>query len=132
MADGNAEQLRRVFASGPDAFENLLALLADDVVWDYVGTFPESMTYHGPAQVREFMAGWAGSFDDFEIEAEEIVDADDHVAVRLRQRGRGKETGAAVENRTWQVFTFRDGKIVHCRGYANRDEAFAAAGISNR
>jgi ketosteroid isomerase-like protein len=129
MPEGNAEKLRQVFASGPEAFENLFALLDEDVVWDYVGSFPESATYHGPDEVREFVTQWTGSFDDFGMEAEQIVDAEDNVAVRMRQWGCGKQTGAPVENRTWQVFTFRDGRIVHCRGYADRDEAFAAAGI---
>ena len=57
-----------------------------------------------------------------------MIDAGNCVVVLLRQWGRGKETGAQVENRTWQVFTFRDGKIVHCRGYATQAEALEAAG----
>ena len=109
--------------------EALFALLADDVEWDYVGAFPESATYHGPAAVRRFFGQWAGAFDDFGFEAEEVVDGGDHVAVLLRQWGRGKETGAHVENRTWQVFTFRDGKIVHCGGHPTKAEAFEAAGL---
>jgi ketosteroid isomerase-like protein len=40
-------------------------------------------------------------------------------------------TGAQVESHTWQVFTFRDGKIVHCRGYATQLEALEAAGLSD-
>jgi ketosteroid isomerase-like protein len=47
----------------------------------------------------------------------------------LHQWGRGKETGAQVESRTWQVFTFDGGRIVHCRGYASKAEALEAAGL---
>jgi ketosteroid isomerase-like protein len=79
--------------------------------------------------VREFVGQWAGAFDDFGVRAEEVIDVEDHVVIRLHQSGRGKDTGAQVENRTWQVFTFRDGKIVHCRGYPSRQEALEAAGV---
>jgi ketosteroid isomerase-like protein len=57
------------------------------------------VTYRGPGEVAEFFREW----------------------------GTGKETGAAVESRTWQVFRFRDGKIVSCRGYQTRAEALTAA-----
>ena len=126
MSQDNVEILRRALASGPEA---LLAILDEKVEWDYVGAFPESATYHGPDAVREFFAQWAGAFDDFGFEAEDAVHADDSVVVRLRQWGRGKGTGAEVENRSWQVFSFRHGKIIHCRGYSTEAEAFEAAGL---
>jgi ketosteroid isomerase-like protein len=109
--------------------EPLFALLDDQVVWDYVGAFPESATYHGPDEVRAVFGQWAGAFDDFGVEAEDVIGAGDEVVVRMRQWGRGKETGAPVENRVWQVFTFRAGKVVHCRGFHSEAEAFAAAGV---
>jgi ketosteroid isomerase-like protein len=110
--------------------EALLAILDENVEWDYVGAFPEAVTYHGPEEVREFLRQWSGAFDDFGFGAEEAIDAGDSVVVRLHQWGRGRETGAQVESRTWQMFTFRGGKIVHCRGYATKPEALAAAGRS--
>jgi ketosteroid isomerase-like protein len=78
--------------------------------------------------VRAFFGQWAGAFDDFGFEAEEVVGAGDSVAVLVHQWGRGKETGAQVENRAWQLFTMRDGKVVHCRGYETKGEALEAAG----
>ena len=128
IAKGNAEILTRALASGDP--EALFALLAEDVEWDYVGAFPESATYYGPHSVRRFFGQWIGAFDDFGFEAEEVIGAGNHVAVLLRQWGRGKETGARVENRTWQVFTFRDEKVVHCRGYPTKHEALEAAGLA--
>jgi ketosteroid isomerase-like protein len=124
MSQENIEALRRALASDPGA---LLAILDDDVEWDYVGAFPEAVTYHGPAEVGRFLSEWAAGFDDFGFEAEEMVDAGDSVVVHLHQWGRIKGTGALVESRTWQAFTFRDGKVIHCRGYATEAEALAAA-----
>jgi ketosteroid isomerase-like protein len=124
--ESNLEQIRHALSSGP---ESLFALLDDDVEWDYVGAFPESATYYGPDAVRRFFAQWSGAFEGFGFEAEEFVDGGDQVLVLMRQWGRGKATGAAVENRTWQVFTFRNGRIVHCRGYPEKAEALKAAGL---
>jgi ketosteroid isomerase-like protein len=132
MSHENLEILRRAFPdSAPADVEALFAILDENVEWDYVGAFPEVVTYHGPQEVRGFLGQWAGAFDDFGFEAEEAVDAGDCVAVLLHQWGRGKETGAQVESRTWQVFTFRGGKVVQCRGYATKAEAFEAAGLGS-
>jgi uncharacterized protein len=125
MSSADLENLRAAISSGPSA---LLALLDDEVEWDYVGAFPEAVTYHGPREVGEFLRQWAAGFEDFGFEADETIDAGDSVVVHLHQWGRGKETGAQVESRTWQVFNFRDGKIVRCRGYATKAEALASVG----
>jgi ketosteroid isomerase-like protein len=130
MSDENVEILRRALPdSAPPNVEALFAILDENVEWDYVGAFPDAVTYHGPGEVREFLGRWAAGFDDFGFESEEAIDAGDSVVVRLHQWGSGKETGARVESRTWQVFTFRDGKVIHCRGYATKAEAFVAAGL---
>jgi ketosteroid isomerase-like protein len=110
----------------------LFAMMDEKVEWDYVGAFPEVVTYHGPGEVREFLAQWSGSFDDFGMEAEGAIEAGDSVVFCLHQSGRGKETGAQVESRTWQVMTFRGGKVVHCRGYGTKAEALEAAGPASR
>ena len=127
MSQENVEAIRTAVASGPAA---LLAILDEEVEWDYVGAFPEVVSYHGPAQVGEFFREWTSGFDGFGFEAEEIIDAGHAVAVHLHQWGRGKDTGAQVESRTWQVFTFRGDKVVHCRGYATKAEALEAVGMS--
>jgi ketosteroid isomerase-like protein len=124
MSPRDLDNLQRALAAGPGA---LLELLDDDVQWDYVGAFPEVVTYRGPAEVAEFFREWAGGFDDFGFEAEETIDAGDAIVVGLHQWGTGKETGARVESRTWQVFRFRDGRIVSCRGYQDKAEALTAA-----
>ena len=132
MSPDNVAILRRAMPeSGPADLNALLELLADDVEWDYVGAFPEVVTYRGPEEVREFLTQWTTAFDDFGVAAEEAVGAGDSVVICLHQWGRGKDTGAQVESRTWQVMRFRDGKIVHCHGYETKAEALGAAGLSD-
>jgi ketosteroid isomerase-like protein len=126
MSRENVESLRLALSSDPAA---LIALLDDEVEWDYVGAFPEAVTYRGPREVGEFLSQWAAGFEDFGFQADEIIDAGDSVVVLLHQWGSGRETGAQVESRTWQVFDFRSGKIIRCRGYATKPEALASAGL---
>jgi ketosteroid isomerase-like protein len=126
MSRADVENLRQALSSAPAA---VLALLDDEVEWDYVGAFPEAVTYHGPREVGEFLGQWAAGFEDFGFEADETIDAGDSVVVCLHQWGRGKETRAEVESRTWQVFDFRGGKIIHCRGYSTKAEALASVGL---
>ena len=129
MSEENLHRLRLALPeSAPANMNALLELLDDDVEWDYVGAFPEVVTYHGPGEVGAFLRDWAGAFDDFSVEAGEAIDAGERVAVYVHQRGRGKGTGAQVDNRVWQVFTFRAAKVIHCHGYATRVEALAALG----
>ncbi len=127
MPQENVETLRDALASGPAA---LLAILDEQVEWDYVGAFPEAVTYHGPQQVAGFLREWASEFDDFGFEADEFIDAGESVLALLHQWGRGKDSGAQVESHTWQVFDFRGGKVVHCRGYPTKAEALEAVGMS--
>ena len=61
---------------------------------------------------------------------ERAIDVGDSVVICLHQWGRGKETEPRSESRTWQVFTLRGGKIVHCHGYATKAQAIEAAGLS--
>jgi len=101
-----------------------------EVVWDTsTSKMPAAGIYHGHEGVERFFREWLGAWSDYRMETRELIDAGDSVVIRLHQWGRGKETGAEVDSRTWQVFTFRDGKIVHCRGYPTKEEALAAAGL---
>jgi ketosteroid isomerase-like protein len=128
MSQENLEILRRALPeSAPANIEALFSILDEDVEWDYVGAFPEIQTARGPAEVRAFFHGWSEAFEGFGVQAEETIDAGDSVAVLVRQWGRGKETGAEVESQLWQLFTFRDGRVVHCRGYETKAEALKAA-----
>jgi ketosteroid isomerase-like protein len=130
MSQENVDILRRALPeSAPADLDALVAMLDERVEWDYVGQFPDPVTCRGPEEVREFLGQWAAGFDDFGVEAEEAIDAGDSVVVCVHQWGRGKETGADVESRTWQLLTFHAGRVVRCRGYATKVEALEAAGL---
>ena len=75
------------------------------------------------------MADWLDTWEDWEIELEQLVDAGDDVVAVVRQRGRSKATGLPVDMHFAQRWTLRDGMQIRMRMYANPQEALEAAGL---
>lgn len=125
MSSENVEIVRRMlddYVNGE--LDRALSAFADDVEWDArVGG-----RFHGPERVAEAVRRWTGAFADYEFEVRELIDAGDSVVMVLRQVGRGKCSGAAVEMTMGWLYTLRDGKIISVRMFADREEALAAAG----
>jgi ketosteroid isomerase-like protein len=76
-------------------------------------------------QSREPWDGWPA------WEPQEILDADDKVVALIRFSARGKGSGAEVESHVWNLWTFRDGKLVEFKYFGDdRAAALEAAGLS--
>jgi hypothetical protein len=54
----------------------------------------------------------------------------DKVIARMHLWGRGRGSGIEIENDIWQIWTFRNGKVVHYCDFESREEALEAAGLS--
>ena len=84
----------------------------------------------GPDEVRRFWEGLDETFDELQLRPQEYVDAGDRVATRLRHYGRGKLSGAEIDEEMYhQVATFRGGKIVRLEYFGEWSEALQAAGV---
>ena len=70
------------------------------------------------------------SSDDVRIEHQEIRDAGDQLAVRLRGWFRGASSGVETEVSWAAVFAVRDGRIRRYRDYATWPKALEAVGLS--
>jgi ketosteroid isomerase-like protein len=90
---------------------------------------PDGGTFRGEAARRWLMA-WHDSFDEITIESTEMIDAGDEVFTGIVQRGRPHGSRAAVEERSWQVVTFRDGVVTRVEAFLERAQALEAAGLS--
>ena len=101
------------------------ALSAPDIV---VGTTVEA--YRGPEALLGWLDEGDDAFDDFSVELLEVEELAGHVVVSMRQRGRGKTSGAEVDHRFTHVWTLRDGRAIRLQSFANRDDAiqYARAG----
>jgi ketosteroid isomerase-like protein len=136
MSQENVELIRRVFETfnrgGPEAVINA-GFWSAGVVWDFSPSgIPGLGVYRGHDEARSFFEhDWFGTFpfEEWEIEAEEMIDHGDQVIVMARQRGRGASSGAAVELEFAQNFTLRDRQIVQVETYVDRARALEAAGL---
>jgi ketosteroid isomerase-like protein len=88
-----------------------------------------SGVYRGFGGVQESMQRWSEAWEDRRVEAEEFIDAGDHVVVIVHEYVKSARTGMALDRRLAEVWTLRDGKVVGIRNYRDRDEALAAAGL---
>ena len=93
--------------------------------------FPDAGTYVGPDGIAEYTRGFLEPWTAITIEAEEVSPAGDSVVVAVLQRGEGEASGAVTELRYFHLWTFRGGKAIRIESVRERDEALAAAGISD-
>jgi ketosteroid isomerase-like protein len=116
---GGSEFAARVYAAinarDRGAFRSLSA---PDIV---VGTTVEA--YRGPEAVLEWLDEGDDAFDDFPVELLDVEELAGHVVASMRQRGRGKASGADVDHRFTHVWTLRDGRAIRLQSFAHRDDA---------
>jgi ketosteroid isomerase-like protein len=131
MSRENVDRVRAAW----DAWERrdmdaLFEFYDPEVVWDMThSNMADLGLYHRHDGIRRFFREWAAQFDDFWAAPEEFQDAGDCVVVRLRQGGRGRESGARVEMPPyWQLYELRDGKAVRVAVHMTERDALDAAG----
>ena len=90
----------------------------------------DARLYTGKEGALEFLRTWMGTWEDFEFEGTEYLDGGDQVVVIFTQRGRGKGSGIEMEQEYFGVYELEDGKIVRYRGFATREDALKAAGLT--
>lgn len=103
-------------------------LLDESLTTVWAEEFPTAGIYHGPAEHTAAMQAWLNAWDDFNLEAEDFVDAGDSVVVPFRVRARGKGSGARVERRWAHVWTLRGGKVVRFEVHLDVRRALKAVG----
>jgi ketosteroid isomerase-like protein len=84
----------------------------------------------GPDELHCMAEQWMEIFDDWGLEVRDLVDlCDGFVMTEVRFDGVGRDSGARVSNRQFEVYRLVDGKIVEIRvGFHDRDEALEWSG----
>ena len=127
MSQENVEAVRlSIAAYQRGEWEEATAYLAPDVVWE-VG---QELPARGPSAVRDMWRRWNDDWERLDMIGEEIIGAGDKVFVAMRYQGRGRLSGVAVDQRVFEVHTFRDGKCVTKVDFETRAEALEAAGLT--
>jgi ketosteroid isomerase-like protein len=91
---------------------------------------PNAGTYRGREEIQGFWEEMLTAFEASRAEPEEFFEHGDQVAVVVRGRVRPKGSSAEIENRTGNLWTLRDGKVVSMRMFPKPETALEAAGLS--
>ena len=131
MSHENVEIARTTWAAyARGDYEASLDAYAENSVWDDTRYRPDGAVHVGHVALVEVARTWRGTWEHYEIEAEEVLDAGgDRVVVMLRETGEGKGGGVGLTNRWGIVVTLRDREIVHTMVYPTREEALEAVGL---
>src|SRR5262249_21741816 len=99
----------------------LLALIADEVDWELVGS--ASLPYAGRRrnhkEVADFFAAIPRADAIHVFEPREFIEGGEHVTVLGFERSTAIETGKEFETEWVHVFTIRNGKVTRWRGFFN-------------
>jgi ketosteroid isomerase-like protein len=130
MSRENLELVRR----GIQSAEAFWALLDEHVVWDLREhpVLDLDEVYVGRAAVIKASRHYWGTWDDYQLDAEELVDAGSSIVLVVHERARGRGSGAPIDVRWAQVWTFSRGRIVRWDLFPDKDRALAAVGLSEQ
>ncbi len=107
-----------------------VASFSTDFELDATDAAPDGSVVRGVEAVASEMQAYWNSFDDFRVDIEEVIHADDErVVCVVRDRGRIRGSDAEVSNRFFNAFTFRDGRIARLSFHTDMSRALAAAGL---
>jgi ketosteroid isomerase-like protein len=85
---------------------------------------------YGPDAVRANYARWSEAWQGQpETAVEEVIGVGDHVLVIACFQGRGRGSGVRVEQRLYEVYTLRNGRILRVDEFSDRAEALEAVGL---
>src|SRR4028118_1442875 len=106
MSQENVEVVQAMWAAYASGdFQASLDAYTEDTVWDDTRYRPDGAVHTGRDAVVDLVRAWRGTWEDYEAEAEQLLDAGGgRVAAVLRARGAGEGGaggGAGCARRAW-------------------------------
>jgi uncharacterized protein len=107
----------------------IFAMCHHDAEWETDPRVPNAGTYRGRAEIERFMEDQDAPFEDSVVELERLIPAGDQVLALVRMRRRPRGSTSEIDIRIAHLWTFRNGKVVRCQAFAEREKGFQAAGV---
>ena len=114
--------VQRVYeAFGRGDVAGILEMVAEEVDWEFVGS--PALTFAGRRlnreEVADFFAAVARADEIHRFEAQEFIEAGEHVTVLGWESSTARDTGKSFQSAWAHVFTVRNGRITRWRGFFN-------------
>lgn len=130
MPQENIEIVRRLAEAFDErGFDGAREFFDPDIEWHEDPSFPEAGVYQGMDAVEAYARQFMSEFAEMHYHAVDLTDLDDQVIANMRISGEGQASGAAFEISAWWVFALREGKVIRCHAYLDREQALKAAGL---
>ena len=94
-----------------------------------VVTLEDGVVYGNDAVLANYKR-WNEAWEGADTTLEEVIGRGDRVFLMVRFQGRGRASGIEIDNRHYEVYTLRDGKVLRIDEYEQRAKALEAAGLS--
>lgn len=118
------QALRKAYAAfNRNDIQAAVEALDPEIEWTEPAEFPGGGTYRGPDQVKGYLAQSRANWAEGTSEPERFLVAGDKIVVFVYARVRPKGSSMWRETSLADVYTFRNGKAVHMRAFADRREA---------
>jgi ketosteroid isomerase-like protein len=118
MSEENVEAIRGVYERWAEGdFAPDLDLFDPEMEFALSPEFPDTGTYRGFEAISAYMRQFLEPWERLTIVADELSDAGDAVNAAVLQRGVGAGSGAPVEVRYVQIWTFRDGRVIRLENF---------------
>ena len=109
-----------------DRLEDALIGLDPEFEWVVPG-HPEGDVRQGAEATIAFFRDWIEPWDDLQVDWDLLPAGPDRVLAVLTMSGRGRESGAPVDMRVGQLWTFHEGRAARMVMYDDVDEALREA-----
>jgi ketosteroid isomerase-like protein len=134
MSEENVEIVRAAVAAADPAGPDVAAmnrLFDRDHEFHAAISGLEDRAYRGMEGYRRYQADMADAWGKMEVTADELIDAGGEMVVAIvRYRGRGKGSGAPIDERLGMVLRLRNGRVWRSETYSTVADALKAAGLS--
>lgn len=113
-----------------DEFELMEEMYAEDAVFDVSAVFIDAAPLRGKDQIRRYWHELRETWSGLRLDPVELLDlGDGHYVADLRLWGKGNRSGAEVEQRFAQLYTFNpeDGKATHIQLFPDVATALSVA-----
>jgi uncharacterized protein len=126
------EALRKAYAAfNQNDIPATVEALDPQIEWTEPAEFPGGGTYHGHAGVKAYLSQSRAAWAEVHSEPERFIVARDKIIVFVHARVRPKDSTEWHETHLADVFTFRNGKAIQIRAFADRRQALEWAGVKD-
>jgi ketosteroid isomerase-like protein len=138
MSEENVDLVRRAYVALTRGDGNALHdLAASEFVVDFSRRLVDPFVLRGRDEAFQLFFAqssqtWGEPWDEWPAwEPQELIEADDNVVALIRYSAQGKGSGVEVDAHIWNLWTFREGKLVEFKYFGDdRAAALEAAGLS--